>query len=244
MKAGPNAAQPLAAVRERVLEQLREHIISGRLRPGHRLVERDLAVQFGVSRVPVHEAISILQSEGFVVAESPRRVVVRKLSRIDVEELFAIREALEVLACALAAQRASQQDLRRLERLLADTAQAIEAGRLSQVADRNAEFHEQIIALAGSGLLSTMLHPLESRLRWLFRQNEDWTRLLHEHQHLLAAIASGDPERARECSLRHVRENRALALRLLFPEDEDATDTLPAKGCLEIDRSNSAVASP
>jgi DNA-binding GntR family transcriptional regulator len=230
MKVDSKVGPPLAAIRERVLEQLREHIVSGRLRPGDRLVERDLAVQFGVSRVPVHEAISILQSEGFVVAESPRRVVVRKLSRIDVEELFDVREALEVLASALAAQRAGRQDLRRLEWLLADTAQAIDAGRLGQVADRNAEFHEQIIALAGSGLLSAMLHPLENRLRWLFRQNEDWTRLLHEHERLLAAIASGDPERARECSLRHVRENRALALRLLFPEDEAAAELTEAAG--------------
>jgi DNA-binding GntR family transcriptional regulator len=67
-----------------------------------------------------------------------------------------------------------------------------------------------------------MLQPLESRLRWLFRQNEDWARLLHEHERLFAAIVSGDPERAKECSLRHVRENRALALRLLFPGEEAA----------------------
>jgi DNA-binding GntR family transcriptional regulator len=224
MKVGPNAPPPLAAVRERVREQLREHIISGRLRPGDRLVERDLALQFGVSRGPVREAISTLQSEGLVVVESPRRVAVRKLSRTDVEELFDIREALEVLACGLAAGRASQQDLRLLEWLLADTARDIEAGRLSRAADRSAGFHEQIIVLAGNALLSSILHPLENRLRWLFRQNEDWTRLMHEHEDLLAAIVSGDRERARECSLRHVRRNRALALRLLFPEDDAAAE--------------------
>lgn len=219
MEAKPSRPQPLAAARQRVHERLREYIISGRLRPGDRLVERDLAVRFGVSRGPVREAVRDLQSEGFVEAESPRRLVVRKLSRTDVEELFDVREALEVLACGLAAQRADQQDLRRLDRLLANAARAIEAGRLSQAADRNAEFHEQIIVLAGNRLLSSMVHPLADRLRWLFRQNEDWARLLHEHKRLLAAIASGDPERARECSLRHVQENRALALRLLFPEE-------------------------
>jgi DNA-binding GntR family transcriptional regulator len=225
MKADPNGPPPLAAVRERVREQLRELIISGRLRPGDRLVERDLALQFGVSRGPVREAISTLQAEGLVVVESPRRVAVRKLSPADVEEMFDIREALEVLACGLAAQRADQQDLRRLERLLADTAHDIETGRLSQAADRSAEFHEQIIVLAGNGLLSAILHPLENRLRWLFRQNDDWTRLLHEHENLLAAIASGDRERARECSLRHVQANRALVLRLLFPEDDVAGES-------------------
>lgn len=220
--------QQLAAVRERVCEQLREHIISGRLRPGDRLVERDLAEQFGVSRMPVREAIRILQSEGLIVVESPRRVVVRKLSQTDVEELFDVREALEVFACGLAAQRAGQQDLRRLEWLLADIARATEAGTLSQVADGHAQFHEQIIALAGNGLLSIILHPLESRLRWLFRQIEDWTRLLHEHERLFAVIASGDPERARECSRLHVRENRALALRLLFPDEDAAAGTTDA----------------
>jgi DNA-binding GntR family transcriptional regulator len=222
MKADPSGPPPLAAVRERVREQLRELIISGRLRPGDRLVERDLALQFGVSRGPVREAISTLQSEGLVVVESPRRVAVRKLSRIDVEELFDIREALEVLACGLAAQRAGQQDLQRLRWLLADAARDLDAGKLSQAADRNAEFHEQIIVLAGNGLLSTLLHSLENRLRWLFRQNEDWTRLQLEHEDLLAAIASGDRERARECSLRHVHQNRALALRLLFPDSDAA----------------------
>lgn len=230
MEVDPSASQPLAVARKRVHEQLREYIISGRLRPGDRLVERDLAVQFGVSRGPVREALRDLQSEGFVVAESPRRLVVRKLSRTDVEELFDVREALEVFACGLAAQRADQQDLRRLDRLLADVARAIEAGRLSQAADRNAEFHEQIIVLAGNRLLSSMVHPLADRLRWLFRQNEDWARLLAEHERLLAAIASGDPDRARECSLEHVRENRALALRLLFPADTAPPEAPEAAG--------------
>ena len=89
---------PLAAVRERVREELRERIVTGVLRPGDRLVERDLAEDLGVSRVPVREAIRSLEADGFVVVQSPRRVVVRRLSRVDVEELFDVREALEVLA--------------------------------------------------------------------------------------------------------------------------------------------------
>ncbi|MQA98665.1 MAG: GntR family transcriptional regulator, partial [Streptosporangiales bacterium] len=81
-------------LREQICERLRDRIIAGELRPGHRLVERDLAEEFGVSRVPVGEAIRILISEGFLEALSPRRIVVRQLSRRDVVQLFDVREAL------------------------------------------------------------------------------------------------------------------------------------------------------
>ena len=215
---------PLAAVRERVREELRERIVTGVLRPGDRLVERDLAKDLGVSRVPVREAIHSLEADGFVVVQSPRRVVVRRLSRVDVEELFDVREALEVLATGLACQRADPPALRRLKRAVTEAARALAAGNITQAADANVHFHQEIVTLAGNGLLLSMLHQLEDRLRWLFRQNEDWDRLLHEHRRLYEAIASGDPELARACSVEHVRVNRALALRLLFPDEPGTGD--------------------
>jgi DNA-binding GntR family transcriptional regulator len=210
---------PLAAVRERVREQLRERIVTGVLRPGDRLVERDLAEDLGVSRVPVREAIRSLEADGFVVVQSPRRVVVRQLSKVDVEELFDVREALEVLATEQACRRLDPPALRRLKHGVDEAARALAAGNINQVVEANLRFHQEIVALAGNGLLSSMLHQLEDRLRWLFRQNEDWQRLLQEHRSLYEAIASGDPERARACSIEHVRVNRALALRLLFPDE-------------------------
>ncbi|CAM5696374.1 hypothetical protein SALBM311S_01050 [Streptomyces alboniger] len=78
--------EPLGAVRERVLATLRQEIIAGRLGSGDRLVERELAERFGVSRVPVREAIRALVAEGFVHFETPRRTVVRRLTRNDVKE--------------------------------------------------------------------------------------------------------------------------------------------------------------
>jgi DNA-binding GntR family transcriptional regulator len=215
---------PLGAVRERVREQLRERIVTGVLRPGDRLVERDLAEDLGVSRVPVREAIRSLEADGFVVVQSPRRVVVRQLSRVDIEELFDVREALEVLATGLACQRADPPALRRLKRAVTEAARAIEAGDIAQAAEANIRFHQEIVTLAGNGLLLSMLHQLEDRLRWLFRQNEDWDRLLQEHRRLYDAIASGDPDLARACSAEHVRVNRALALRLLFPDESGTGD--------------------
>src|SRR5688500_3191591 len=110
--------EPLGAVRERVLATLRQEIITERLRPGDRLVESELADSYGVSRGPGREAIRALVAEGFVHFETPRRTVVRPLTPTDVKELCELREALEVYATGLAAQRATRADLAELEELL------------------------------------------------------------------------------------------------------------------------------
>jgi DNA-binding GntR family transcriptional regulator len=207
---------PLGAVRERVLAELRERIVAGTLQPGDRLVERELAEDFGVSRAPVREAIRTLAAEGFVVVRSPRRIEVRGLSRTDVEELFDVREALEVLAGGLAAQRAGAAEHRRLAKLLAAAARATATGRAAQITAANNAFHDEIVAIAGNSLLSKTLRPIEARLRWLTRQNEHWADLLAEHRALYAAIASGEADRARECAQDHVRRNRIVTLASLF----------------------------
>jgi DNA-binding GntR family transcriptional regulator len=208
--------QPLAAVRERVRLQLRERIVSGLLPPGARLVERELAQELGVSRVPVREAIRTLTAEGFVVASSPRRVVVKELTPKDVDELFELREALEVFAAGLAAERATPQGLLELEQLLAQAARATGERAAETITELNTRFHDRILALADNQLLAAALEPLEGRLRWLTRQNDHWDELLDEHRRLLAAIASGDPAQARAQALEHVRINRRVTRELLF----------------------------
>ncbi|GAB3394819.1 GntR family transcriptional regulator [Amycolatopsis echigonensis] len=218
--------QPLAATRRRVLDELRERILTGRLKPGDRLVERELAEDLGVSRVPVREAIRSLEAEGFVVVPSPRRVVVRQLARTDVEELFDVREALESLAAARAAERAGKPEMRRLERLLAESARVTKGGDGARISEVNSRLHDEIIAIAGNRLLTTMLHPLEGQLRWLTSQNEHWDELLEEHRRLVEAIGSGEVERAREYAAEHVRVNREVTLRDLFGDDEQ--DERPA----------------
>ncbi|MHA6764228.1 GntR family transcriptional regulator [Streptacidiphilus sp. PAMC 29251] len=220
MATAADAQQPLAAVRERVQAELRERIVSGQLPPGSRLVERELAEAMGVSRVPVREAIRTLTAEGFVVALSPRRVVVRGLTSKDVDELFELREALEVFAAGLAAQRATPAELRALEDLLDRAALATGKRVAEDITELNTRFHERILAMADNNLLAAALEPLEGRLRRLTRQNEHWDQLLGEHRQLLAAIASGDPDRARACALEHVRVNRLVTRELLFGAEQ------------------------
>ncbi|MGH2555736.1 MAG: GntR family transcriptional regulator [Actinomycetota bacterium] len=206
-------------LRDQVCEQIRDQIITGRLRPGHRLVERELAELFGVSRVPVREAIGLLTKEGFVDALSPRRIVVKHLSRRDVEELFDVRESLEALATRQATSRADQAGLRELARLLEKARLATLTGELNTLSRANAAFHHHVIELADNRLLATLLEPLEGRLRWVFQQIDDPIFVWEEHRELCEAISSGDVEAAGACSLRHVQRNRATALRVLYGEE-------------------------
>lgn len=208
--------QRLGAARERVLTELRGAIVAGALRPGDRLVERELAERFGVSRVPVREAIRALLSEGFVVADSPRRLVVRQLTRADVDELFELREALEVYAAGLAARRATPDTLAVLDDILEQAARATQAQDADKITELNTSFHDHILAMAGNTLLTAALEPVEGRLRWLTRQNEEWPKLLAEHRELAGAVASGDDVRARASALAHVRANRLVTLHVLF----------------------------
>lgn len=203
-------------LRDAVRDEIRARIIDGRYPPNKRIIERDLAAELGVSRIPVREALRILETEGFVTLAARRGVLVRQLSEKDVKELFDVRKALEVLAAERAAEGASKADILRLRQLLARGRRAINAGDLSAVWTANQAFHDEIIRLARNDLLAAMLDPLQGRLHWLFRQHEDPESLWAEHSELCGAIASGDPERAAAQALQHIRVNRALTLRLLF----------------------------
>ncbi|MFI5961799.1 GntR family transcriptional regulator [Streptomyces asoensis] len=216
--------EPLGAVRERVLGALRQEIIAGRLRPGDRLVERELADRYGVSRVPVREAIRALVAEGFVHSETPRRTVVRPLSPTDVKELFELREALEVYAAGLAATRATPDDLAELRDLLTSAAAATEAADAEAITDINTRFHDRLLTMAGNTLLTSVMEPVAGRLQWLTRRNEEWPQLLTEHQDLYDAIASGDPARARAHALHHVQANYRSTVRHLFGEQDPPAD--------------------
>ena len=218
-------------LRDQVRDEIRQRIIDGRLEPGTRIVERELAAELAVSRVPVREALRMLQTEGFISVVPRKGVEVRSLSRVDVVELFDVREALEVLATRRAAETATPARLRRLGQLLAKARKAIDTGDPAAAGAANDAFHDEIIRLADNGLLASMLEPLQGRLHWLFRQIADLDALWEEHKELFDAIASGDPDRAAAQALHHVRANREVALEMLFEDDggdADSADTARA----------------
>nr|WP_093418288.1 GntR family transcriptional regulator [Saccharopolyspora flava] len=205
--------EPRVPLRDQVHDELQARISDGRLRPGDRLFEQELAIEFGVSRVPVREAIRMLQSAGMVEVRPRRRgVFVRSLDRQQLEELFDVREALEALAARLAAERSESADVEHLGELVARAREALDDQDTDAMSEANTEFHDKLVALSRNELLASMLEPLHGRLAALFRLNLEPARVCREHEELYAAIASGDAERAAELARGHVRASRTMVL--------------------------------
>lgn len=210
-------------LRERVRDIVRQRIIDGLYPPGSRLIESELATQLSVSRVPIREALRALESEGFVRPSPNRGVEVAELSVKDIDELFDVREALEMLASRNAAERATQPDLQRVARALSQAREALENEDTVALGAANEAFHDEIIKLAHNDLLITVLEPLQGRLHWLLRQIADPKDLLDEHTRLFEAIATGDPELAAERAQRHARRNREIVLELVQQRHRNVT---------------------
>lgn len=204
---------------EQVRSILRDRIVQNYYLPGARLVERDLAVELDVSRIPVREALRSLESEGFVSVLPRRGVVVRELTRIDVEDLFDLRLALEVHACRRAAEHIDEAGARALEQTVQDGRRALQDGDVVGLADASERFHDKVVQMAGNAILVTLIEPILGRLHWVLRQVEDRERQIDDHQALCDAIVAGDAERAAQISVDHVKYSRSATIRILFGEE-------------------------
>ena len=192
---------------ERVARQLRDEIIDGRRRPGSRLVERELAAELGVSRVPVRDALRMLVTEGLVTPRPRTWAVVRTLTPTDVEDLHEIRSALEVLTFRLAAERWDDAGLACLRADLDRQVAAARSGDGVEARRAAADFHESVTALAGNGLLSEIERLLHSRMRWMLGQHDDLMGVAREHEALYEAIAARDLARVQALATAHVAES-------------------------------------
>ncbi len=132
-------------LRDQVLEALRAAIINGDYPPGERLTEDRLALDFGVSRNPVREALRVAETEGFVVILPRRGAVVAMPSPTAVADIFAVRERLEPLAARLAAERAGEEGVASLREMLEQARVATEADDLARVAELNSALHLRIL---------------------------------------------------------------------------------------------------
>lgn len=198
-----------------VAEQLRQQIVEGTLRPGARLRETHLSVELGVSRVPVREALRELMREGLVLVVPQRGAIVREMSRRDVNELFDLRGALEVLAARVAAQRCAEGgDPTTLLEAMAAAECATHRASSTAILKANAALHEAVATLSGHALLQEALAPVLARTRWLFAQTagRDQGLQCQEHQALVNAITLGDATLAEALMAAHVEAGRLPSL--------------------------------
>ncbi|MEU0130072.1 GntR family transcriptional regulator [Streptomyces sp. NPDC006289] len=204
------------SLRDHAYETLRRRIIEVELQPGERLVERDLAAELEVSRIPLREALRLLAADGLVVLVPHRGALVAPFTPADVRDLFDVRESLESLAARLAAERADEDGLARLAAGLDAARAATRAHDRAAIAAANAAFHTDIVELAANALLSAVMRPLWARMHRLFRltAERDPAQQRAEHERMYEAIAARDADLAASLAHEHVADGRATSLAL------------------------------
>jgi DNA-binding GntR family transcriptional regulator len=205
-----------------VLDAIRRDIVAGDLLPGTRVTEAFLAERYGVSRVPVREALRGLEGEGFVVSQPNVGSRIAAIPFDEADDLFAVREALEVATARRAAKRARTlfdgdsppADWWRVRRELGEVLdagdRAVERDDLGQLVDLNDRFHFLVAELSGSTTLATLLRQLSRKIEWLYAMDtfSRGKRLWPEHRQILSAIDAGDVETAVARMAAHVQQSR------------------------------------
>jgi DNA-binding GntR family transcriptional regulator len=206
-------------LREIVFEALRNAIIERRLEPGDRLMEVQLAEAMGVSRTPVREAIRRLELEGFVVMIPRRGAYVAQLSLKDIADAFEIRGALEGLAAGLAAERATDEEIEQLERVIARTSDCLDKGDADKAVELDIEFHEVIYEASRNQRLTQIISNLREQILRFRTQSLAYPGRLaiavHEHVQIVDAIAERDPGAARKRAEEHIEAARNALMKLM-----------------------------
>ncbi len=197
-------------LRDVVFENLREAIVEGKLSPGQRLMEVQLADQLGVSRTPVREAIRKLELEGLVIMLPRKGAYVANMSLKDVIDVLEIRASLEGLAAYLAAERMTDEDILKLEKIAEDFDQGKENEDLETLLKKDVEFHECIFKATNNKRLHQLINSLWEQV-YRFRVSyisdyESTVNITKEHKLILEAIKSGDSELAKKYAKEHIEK--------------------------------------
>jgi GntR family transcriptional repressor for pyruvate dehydrogenase complex len=207
---------------DEVANQIKNLISEGKLKPGDRLPpERELIKQFGVSRPSLREALNSLVTMGFLDIKQSKRPFVKSVAsgrmedplsfliKTDTQKIFdliEVRKAMEAWGASQAAQRATEEDIKRLESILEEMEKAIKEGRDWDKED--ADFHLAIAQathnMVQTHLMSTMYDLLRESVAKVFTDQTKMKKLFQQHSRIVNAIKNRSPEKARERTLEHL----------------------------------------
>ncbi len=217
-------ADPLS---RQIYDRLREGIIRGRYPQGSRLAEQRLAEELEVSRVPLREAVPLLEVDGFVRTLPRRGAVVSSWTVRSAHDLFDLRLCLEVGAARFAARQiaegASPEPLRAA---LQRSRKGITSNDAYRIAANSTFFHEVIVELTGNALMRSLMRSVSGRMMWLFYLTSglDPVEALAGHEELLEAISSGNGRLAESVAYMHIERDRAESMAALA-EHQGIQDT-------------------
>jgi DNA-binding GntR family transcriptional regulator len=196
-----------APLRIQVADMIRRAIINGTLRPGTPLVETALAEQMNVSRAPVREAIQLLESDGLVETIAYKGKRVKPLTATEIEEIYSLREAFEVLAVRRILERGA--DPAPLRAPCEAMAKAAARGDYEALIAADEAFHRTLIGLSEHGLLLASWNSLYLRIHQIMalrnRAGADLAQIAANHPPIVDALEARDTDRAVRLIAEHTR---------------------------------------
>lgn len=183
---------------EAVLTEIRSLIATGRMGPGEQIIQDALAVQLGVSRVPLREALKILEGEGQVTYVAHRGYFVALLSLADLLEVYRMREILEAEAVSIAIPLMTAEDIDRFEEAARDVEQASAAEDLTTMVQANRRFHATLFEACALPRMVRIIRQLwdatEVYRAVYYSEEPNRVRVLDEHRQMVQAVKTGDVE--------------------------------------------------
>ncbi len=165
-----------------------------------RLDERKLALDFGISRTPVREALAQLESEGFVRSVPRRGIYIVRKSKKEVIEMITAWAALESMAARLVTENALDDDIKNLRRMFASFLDGKVRGHLDEYSEVNIEFHQSIVRMSQNHVLIEMAENLFTHMRMIRRktivEKDRADRSIRDHVHIIEALEARDTNRA------------------------------------------------
>jgi phosphonate utilization transcriptional regulator len=206
-----------------VQAEIEQLILRGELAIGQRINESDLALRFGMSRGPIREALRALEESRLVRAEKNRGVFVREVSVEEADEIYDVREALDQLIGQRVAERATPEQLRGMQAVVAEMDDATGMQDIKRYHALNLKFHDMLVDFAGNARLTETYRLLTKglllfRLRGL-KEGGGFAVSNTEHKAVVEAIAARDSARAGRLLRRHAVESRARMHRAAVPAE-------------------------
>ena len=203
----------------RAYQDIKRRIIDGTIPAGYPLLETELAAQLDISRTPVREALARLKHDGLAVSLGRKGIFASSLSASDMEEIYEMLEGLESMAVKLAAQRATEEDIRRLEEAVAAQKEALARDDLPEWIAADEAFHSIILAAAQNRQIQEVVSRVNDQLRRVrrltirARRHLDASTAMHEAT--FHAIRDRDGNLARDLNQRHRADARKEMIAIL-----------------------------
>ncbi len=202
------AIQPNLA--QQVHDALLVEIAAGRLAPGSRLVQDQVARQLGVSRQPVQQALLLLRKQGVLRDAPGRGLEVTPIDPDEVQHMYDIRAVIEGLAARLAAQTNAERAGRLGPALIDAGRKAVAAASVPKMVAADTKFHEFIYSLGGNPLVAPFMAPhwtaTQRVMGEVLLRDEKPRDIWDQHDEILQAIVAGDAQRAELCARRHISQ--------------------------------------